>query len=107
MKLKKSSNSLSLWTLVGLLISPIASSENILDIYNEALENDPTYRAAEYSYLADKEIVVQGRAGLLPNVSTFFIMIYLFLSFYALLRYWATKLDLPNSNKPCSSSKCS
>ena len=42
MKLKKSSNSLSLWTLVGLLISPIASSENILDIYNEALENDPT-----------------------------------------------------------------
>ena len=42
MKLKKSSNSLSLWTLVGFLISPIASSENILDIYNEALENDPT-----------------------------------------------------------------
>ena len=35
------------------------SAESILDIYNEALKNDPTFRAAEYSYLADKEIVVQ------------------------------------------------
>ena len=40
------------------------SSENILEIYNEALENDPSYKAAEYSYLADKQIVVQGRAAL-------------------------------------------
>ena len=44
-------------------------SENIIDIYNEALENDPQYKAAEYSLLAGKEIVVQGRAGLMPNVS--------------------------------------
>ena len=45
------------------------SAENILEIYNEALENDPTYRSAEYSYLADKEIVVQGRAALLPSIT--------------------------------------
>tara|TARA_Y100001936_G_scaffold36429_1_gene34633 strand:+ start:169 stop:1503 length:1335 start_codon:yes stop_codon:yes gene_type:complete len=45
------------------------SSENLLDIYNEALKNDPTFRAAEYSYLADKEIVVQGRAALLPSIT--------------------------------------
>ena len=45
------------------------NSENILDIYNEALENDPTYRAAEYSYLADKQILVQGRAALLPSIT--------------------------------------
>ena len=45
------------------------NSENILDIYNEALENDPTYRAAEYSYLADQQILVQGRAALLPSIT--------------------------------------
>ena len=45
------------------------SSENLLDIYNEALKNDPTFRAAEYSYLADKEIVVHGRAALLPSIT--------------------------------------
>ena len=45
------------------------SAESILDIYNEALKNDPTFRAAEYSYLADKEIVVQGRAALLPSLT--------------------------------------
>ena len=44
-------------------------AENILEIYNEALENDPTYRAAEYSYLADKQILVQGRATLMPSIT--------------------------------------
>ena len=43
--------------------------ESLLDIYNEALENDPTYRAAQYTFLADKELKVQGRAALLPNIS--------------------------------------
>ena len=52
-----------------LVVSGIASSENIIDIYNEALENDPTYRAAEFSLLSGKEFVVQGRAGLMPSVS--------------------------------------
>ena len=36
---------------------------------NEALKNDPTFKAAEYSYLADKELVVQGRAALLPSLT--------------------------------------
>ena len=44
-------------------------SESLVDIYNEALENDPTYKAAEYSYLADKELKVQGRAALLPSIT--------------------------------------
>ena len=55
--------------LFVLLVSNHLSSENLLDIYNEALENDPTFRSAEYSYLADKEIVVQGRAALMPSVT--------------------------------------
>ena len=52
-----------------ILLSGYLTAENLLDIYNEALENDPTFKAAEYSYLADKEIVVQGRAALLPSIT--------------------------------------
>ncbi len=52
-----------------ILFSGHLTAENLLDIYNEALENDPTFKAAEYSYLADKEIVVQGRAALLPSIT--------------------------------------
>ena len=55
--------------LTVLLTCSFISSENILEIYNEALENDPTYKSAEYSYLADKQIVVQGRAALLPSIT--------------------------------------
>ena len=55
--------------LIILISSSYLSSENILEIYNEALENDPTYKSAEYSYLADKEIIVQGRAALLPSIT--------------------------------------
>jgi len=39
---------------IALLITGNVSSESLLDIYNEALDNDPTFKAAEYSYLADK-----------------------------------------------------
>ena len=56
-------------SVLALFISFNISSENLLDIYNEALENDPTYKAAEYSYLADKELKVQGRAALLPSIT--------------------------------------
>ena len=56
-------------SFLALFISFNISSESLLDIYNEALENDPTYKAAEYSYLADKELKVQGRAALLPSIS--------------------------------------
>ena len=56
-------------SFLALFISFNISSESLLDIYNEALENDPTYKAAEYSYLSDKELKVQGRAALLPSIT--------------------------------------
>ena len=62
-------NKINIKTFLIFFISMAVNSENILDIYNEALENDPTYRAAEYSYLADKQILVQGRAALLPSIT--------------------------------------
>ena len=52
-----------------LALSINSSADSLLDIYNEALENDPQYKSAEFSYLSGKEIKVQGRAGLLPNIS--------------------------------------
>ena len=52
-----------------LALSVHSAADSLLDIYNDALENDPQYKSAEFSYLAGKEIKVQGRAGLLPNVS--------------------------------------
>ena len=52
-----------------LVISNLAYSNSLLDIYNEALENDPQYKAAEYTYLSGKEIKAQGIATLLPNIS--------------------------------------
>ena len=55
--------------LILFLLSLNLNSENLLDIYNEALKNDPTFKSAEYSYLADKELVVQGRAALLPSLT--------------------------------------
>ena len=54
-------------SLLALSIS--SSADSLLDIYNDALENDPQYKSAEFSYLSGKEIKVQGRAGLLPNIS--------------------------------------
>ena len=51
------------------LISLPLISENLLDIYNEALENDPQYKSAEYSLIAGREFVVQGRSSLLPNIT--------------------------------------
>ena len=44
-------------------------ADSLLDIYNEALENDPQFKAAEFSYLSGKEIKNQGRAGLLPSIT--------------------------------------
>ena len=52
-----------------LFVSGYVASDSLLDIYNDALENDPQYRSAEFSYLSGKEIKVQGRAALLPNIT--------------------------------------
>ena len=44
-------------------------AEDLKDIYELALINDPTFKAAEASFRAGKEYKVQGRAGLLPSLS--------------------------------------
>ena len=46
-----------------------ALAEDLMQIYREAQQNDPTLAAARAIWLATQERIPQARAGLLPNVS--------------------------------------
>lgn len=46
-----------------------ASSESILDVYQQALKNDPEYLASLDQYGASSEVFVQARSVLLPSVN--------------------------------------
>mgnify|MGYP003308177050 CR=1 FL=1 len=50
-------------------VSTFLKAENLEEVYELALKNDPLLKAAEASYRAGKENKVQGRSGLLPNLS--------------------------------------
>ena len=51
------------------LVSNSVFSENLEDIYELALKNDPLLKSAEASYRSGLEYKKQGRAGLLPNLT--------------------------------------
>jgi protease secretion system outer membrane protein len=53
----------------ALLHASSASAIGLLQAYQAALVNDPTYRSAFFDSEAGKEYKVLGRAGLLPNIS--------------------------------------
>ena len=66
----RSSNKIFLFlTLGSLLLSGSAKAENLSDVYELALKNDPLLKAAEATYRAGKENKTQGIAGLLPTLS--------------------------------------
>jgi outer membrane protein len=46
-----------------------AGAEDLLQIYREAVANDPTLASARASWEASQELVPQARAGLLPSVT--------------------------------------
>ena len=46
-----------------------ASAEDLMQIYRDALVNDPTYAAARATWAATQEALPQARAGLLPVLS--------------------------------------
>lgn len=46
----------------------ISQAENLLQVYEQAVENDPVYRAGIYQHQADIEIYDQARAVLLPTI---------------------------------------
>ena len=47
----------------------LAQAEDLMQIYREAQQNDPTLAAARATWQATQERIPQARAGLLPNVS--------------------------------------
>jgi outer membrane protein len=60
----------SLIALIALL-STTARAETLEDIYQSAVKNDPIAGAAKATYKANKETLNQGRAVLLPQLTTF------------------------------------
>jgi len=50
-------------------VLPSAAAEDLLQIYRDALANDPTLASARATWLATQEAVPQARAGLLPSVT--------------------------------------
>jgi outer membrane protein len=50
-------------------VLPSAAAEDLLQIYRDALANDPTLASARATWLATQEVVPQARAGLLPSVT--------------------------------------
>lgn len=55
--------------IAGVFLTLDASAADLLQIYKDALANDAQYSSARASQVAGLEKVVQGRAGLLPNVA--------------------------------------
>ena len=50
-------------------VMPSAAAEDVLQIYREALANDPTLASARANWIATQEVVPQARANLLPSVT--------------------------------------
>lgn len=58
--------------LLGLSLTGLATpalATDLLDVYKQALQSDPTYLAAASTRLATREAVPQSEASLLPNLS--------------------------------------
>jgi outer membrane protein len=52
-----------------MLFTPEALAADLIDIYNQALQSDPTYQAATSTRLSQRETLPQNVANLLPNLS--------------------------------------
>ena len=65
----KNLTKLIIFSLSLSFVSTFLKAENLEEVYELALKNDPLLKAAEASYRAGKENKVQGRSGLLPNLS--------------------------------------
>ena len=48
-------------------ILPVLHAADLMDVYRQSLENDPTFKAAYSTFMAASESIPQARAGLLPQ----------------------------------------
>jgi outer membrane protein len=49
--------------------APLSTKTGLVSVYHEAVDNNADLAAARAEYGAQKEVVPQARAGLLPNLS--------------------------------------
>ncbi|AEJ03276.1 type I secretion outer membrane protein, TolC family [Nitrosomonas sp. Is79A3] len=54
---------------ISFIWHPALQAADLMDIYQEALSQDPQYRSARAAYQAAEEKLPQGRAGFLPNIT--------------------------------------
>jgi outer membrane protein len=59
---------IALGAVMGAMLSA-AAAEDLVQIYRDAIANDPTLASAQATWLATQENVPQARAGLLPSVT--------------------------------------
>jgi outer membrane protein len=62
-------NSLIATLVAGAFISLNAQAADLLQIYKQALTNDPVYASARSAMVAGEEKIAQGRSGLFPTVA--------------------------------------
>ncbi|HSY29651.1 MAG TPA: TolC family outer membrane protein [Burkholderiaceae bacterium] len=62
-------NSLIATLIAGAFMSLNAQAADLLQIYKQALTNDPVFASARASMMAGEETIAQGRSGLLPNIN--------------------------------------
>ena len=55
--------------ILSILIAPWAKASDLMDIYHQSLENDPTFKAAYSTYMSNAEAIPQALSALLPQVS--------------------------------------
>ena len=60
---------LCLYLLLGVILVPLAQAADLIDIYRQALENDPTFKAAYSTFMSNSEALPQARAALLPQLT--------------------------------------
>lgn len=58
-----------LFSIACIMFGLPAQADDLLSVYRQALDSDPTYQAALASHQAALEVLPQNRAGLLPNLS--------------------------------------
>lgn len=55
--------------LIAVTITPLSHATDLMDVYRQALENDPVFKAAYSTYMAQKEAVPQAWAALFPQLT--------------------------------------
>lgn len=56
--------------LLSFMVAPLLHATDLMDIYQQALENDPTFKEAFSKYMSSGEAIPQARAALYPQLTS-------------------------------------